>query len=457
MKGTGIRACILATLIGGWQAIGDNITNAIPGTFDFEGYTPGTNSILGADGWYGGEETLAIVTNLDYTASKPAVNYPLDSSAHANVMQFDGEVTNPFSGGIQGHIYVDVMALPGRREETPSSNLVAGAQVAVFVNSNGALTVFRGIDTNQQWGLPEDVGWLEMTNAPIGTSDWVRLTIHMSYVSDDVEAYQVYMNGALLSHPEGYADPTADLATTNGTWFLTANQFGYFQELGLSGSGFLDDLVVTNDMPNMQPMIAVAASGNAGGSIVPSGAVYLVPGDSTNFTVTASNYFFIADIRTNGTTIGGSPYTSPYIYARNTATDGGGTLTALFSPVVTPNGTPYWWLVDYGLETNDTANGSLYDDGDGMPANLERFAGTDPTNGESVLKFEFIGVANGTNVVQWQSALGPEGYALYGLEFSTNLMADWIWATNVVRNPPTNTWVAPITDTKLYYRVTVTN
>jgi hypothetical protein len=447
---------MLAALIGGWQAQGQNITNAIPAGFDFESYTPGTNTILGTNGWYGGEETLAIVTNLDYTASKPAVNYPLDSSAHANVMQFDGEVTNPFTGGIVGDVYVDVMALPGRREETPSSNLVAGAQVAVFVNSNGALTIFRGIDTNQLFDGPEALGWLEMTNAPIGTSDWVRLTIHMSYNQVDLEWYQVYMNGALLSHPEGYASPD-DLTVTNGTWFLTASQSGYFQELGLSGSGFLDDLVVTNGLPNMQPMLAIAASGNAGGSVVPSGVVYLVPGNSTNFTITASNYYYIADIRTNGATIGGTPpYSSPYIYTWN-STAGSGTLTALFSPSLTANGTPHWWLALYGLETNDTANGSLKDDGDGMPANLEYFAGTDPTNGGSVLEFEFIGVVNGTNVVKWQSALGPEGYAKYGVEYSTNLMANWIWATNVVRNPPTNTWIQPVTDTKLYYRITVTN
>lgn len=54
------------------------------------------------------------------------------------------------------------------------------------------------------------------------------------------------------------------------------------------------------------------------------------------------------------------------------------------------NGTPHWWLAQYGLATNDS--GAAYDDGDGVPAWQEYIAGTDPTNAASY--FHIVTVSN---------------------------------------------------------------
>lgn len=49
-----------------------------------------------------------------------------------------------------------------------------------------------------------------------------------------------------------------------------------------------------------------------------------------------------------------------------------------------PHGTPYAWLAQHGLATNET--GELYDEGDGVPAWQEYVADTDPTNAASVFR-----------------------------------------------------------------------
>jgi hypothetical protein len=78
----------------------------------------------------------------------------------------------------------------------------------------------------------------------------------------------------------------------------------------------------------------------------------------------------------------------------------------------------YAWLQHYGLPTDGFAD-FLDSDGDGMNNWQEWRAGTDPTNGLSVLRLSSISVAGAVATLRWQSASN----VMYTLERSTNLLA----------------------------------
>ncbi|MCX6916872.1 MAG: hypothetical protein NT167_28170 [Verrucomicrobia bacterium] len=78
----------------------------------------------------------------------------------------------------------------------------------------------------------------------------------------------------------------------------------------------------------------------------------------------------------------------------------------------------YAWLQQYDLPTDGSAD-SLDSDSDGMNNWQEWRAGTDPTNGLSVLRFSSISITGAVATVRWQSASN----VMYTLERSTNLLA----------------------------------
>lgn len=83
------------------------------------------------------------------------------------------------------------------------------------------------------------------------------------------------------------------------------------------------------------------------------------------------------------------------------------------------NNVPVWWLNKYGFTTDLDAVTALDTDGDGQITANEWQAGTDPTDRNSVLKFDEFLVSNaGKNVdLRWKTEMGRR----YRIEQSTNL------------------------------------
>ena len=91
-------------------------------------------------------------------------------------------------------------------------------------------------------------------------------------------------------------------------------------------------------------------------------------------------------------------------------------IQAVFGQDQVTNGTPEWWLAQYGLATSDAA--ALADhDGDGMAAWQEYIAGTNPTNQLSVLRITNVRAAPPEIILQWQSITGR----VYTVHRSSNL------------------------------------
>ena len=150
--------------------------------------------------------------------------------------------------------------------------------------------------------------------------------------------------------------------------------------------------------------LAIATAAGAGGAIAPANPQ--VPYHSDQFfEIRPEPYWHIADIRTNGVSLGVAGGTSSFSFVWSQVV-ANGTLEAVFAENLAANGTPEWWLAGQGF-TNDFDAAALGDpDEDGFPTWQEFRAGTDPNAAASRLQFEGIGSEPGAGeaVLRWQSA-----------------------------------------------------
>ena len=155
------------------------------------------------------------------------------------------------------------------------------------------------------------------------------------------------------------------------------------------------------------------------GSISPSNAIVVTYGDSTNFVVTPNTYWHVGNVTTNGVSVGA---VSSYTWSNVTAD---GTISASFAADLAAQGTPNWWLAQYGLtnggwtfnqaETNKS-------DSDTFNNGQEYIAGTDPTNPASFFVITAIGNSPATTV----SFLSNAGRAYTLLSVSNLSSSAWL-------------------------------
>jgi hypothetical protein len=195
------------------------------------------------------------------------------------------------------------------------------------------------------------------------------------------------------------------------------------QNNGPNGSDFA--LVNTDGVDDIFHMIeatyadiqyTLTANGGIGGTVSPT-STNVLSGGSTDFVITASNYYRIATLTTNGTAVTGMLFdnnttTTNFIWSNVQAS---GVLAATFTAQVVTNAadTPYSWLAGYGL-TNYEADSVLDQDSDGLRAWQEYIAGTDPTNTTS----GFTAAQTTRNTITWSTVSGR----VYSVYWSTNLV-----------------------------------
>jgi hypothetical protein len=168
-------------------------------------------------------------------------------------------------------------------------------------------------------------------------------------------------------------------------------------------------------------MLTITATAGVNGSVAPAGGIPVAYGSSTNFVITASNYYRIASLTTNGMAVTGMSFdnnsTTTNFTWSNVQTSGVLTVTFTAQVVTNAANTPHEWLAGYGL----TNSGATFDqaaaadqDGDGLTAWQEYIAGTDPTNTTSGL----MAAQSARNVISWSPVSG-RAYSVY---WTTNLM-----------------------------------
>ena len=191
----------------------------------------------------------------------------------------------------------------------------------------------------------------------------------------------------------------------------------------------------------------LTGSAGANGSVTPS-STNVILGNSAEFVITASNYYRIASLTTNGTevtgmTFGNSSTTTNFTWSDVQAV---GTLAATFTNQVAndPASTPYSWLAGYGL-TNYDADAVADQDADGLKTWQEYIAGTDPTSKASCLKV----AQTNRNTVTWSPVAGR----VYSVYWSTNLVKGF---TNLASGITQGSYTNPAPDAKVnHYQVKV--
>jgi hypothetical protein len=446
-------------------------TNDIPYSISFEGIEEGT-SLIDTNlsyGWYGEDGSVAAITNLSYAAKRqpPKVTYPMNDESHTSVLYFSsGAISNMFSQAELTNVYVDMMIQPVRMEAPATTEAVSNSQLTVYVDTNGFMTVWHGVNTSGYYQV-DFKDWTVFDNlAPIGTDKWVRLTITMDYLSDlnTMRYFKMQVNGQDLSSSRGFQAPDSSFVSP-GPWFLCANQNNAFiSELSLSGSGWADDIVVTNGPVDIAYLpVTLSATVHGQGSITPSGDVELPYDGTTNFLVQVANdYFYISKLYTNSVSgvsnaVAGAQDTNVFDFTwANVTADGA--VDAYVEPYRTAgHQTPLWWLASYGYTNDFETAETTDDDGDTLDAWEEYLAGTDPTNSTSALKIKSITYNAGNVVVEWYST--TNAVANYNLLYSTNLLApSGGWQTllnNIPRTEGTQQQPVAPANTRSLYRVTV--
>jgi hypothetical protein len=180
-------------------------------------------------------------------------------------------------------------------------------------------------------------------------------------------------------------------------------------------------------------MPRIFATAGPGGTVAPSGAVYVAYGATTSFAVSAASYYHVATLHTNGVSAGYGGATNVSLAWPAIVADG--TLEAAFTANLVTNNVPEWWLHRYYPAASDFLAAALSDtDADGMSAWGEYHARTDPTNGLSVLAITAFAKTGADRVFSWQSATG----CTYSLQASTNLQVgfDILWKGGILATPP---------------------
>ncbi len=113
------------------------------------------------------------------------------------------------------------------------------------------------------------------------------------------------------------------------------------------------------------------------GSIVPSGNIRTNIGADILFTMLPELYYRVEDVKTNGTSVGA--FTN-FLWESVSAN---GTVTVSFVEILAAQGTPHWWLADYGWTQNFDTVELLDTDSDGLLTWQEYTSGTIPTNSNS--------------------------------------------------------------------------
>jgi hypothetical protein len=471
MKSSAFRMMAMACTLG--VAAVASANSDMPFSDDFEAYS---NTVVAADGsgtngWTGVASTGAVAYVVAETPPMPGCGYPLSTNTHthAQVMQFEGTITNTFNADTNSQlVYIDTMLKPSHVDFLPTMD--PDVQIGAFVGTNKHLYIWRSNYTSDWVWVPGH--WTEITNSLNIESDaWVRVSFAIDYLSSRTNSeypglnehyFQVRVNsGEPISDPWAFknVNPTNldVMDDVGGTWFMCADSPGqgsntinhaYFSSLGLQGVGRVDDVVVSTNAPVFEggaTFYTITATAGSGGIIDPAGSVPVGSGSNMTFTITPNPQYGIRDVVVNSNSIGA---TNTYTFVNVTSNQ---TIDAQFK-------TP----LEIFVESNG-GDANADNDHDGLTVEQEFYAGTSPTNSESTFRVVSQRVASLSNVVTWVA--GPtgtvNGFYIYR---STNLLATdggWAYYTNVSPRSPdgTNVWIDPLppTNRAFYMPVIPTN
>lgn len=459
------RLAVGAVLLAALAPATAQATNSVPYADSFESYAPGTGLVSSnvALRWYGAAEAGLVVRAKDNTYP---LRMPLPNATHSNVLELLEPSTNMLNhAGGDTNVWIDCVVYPVRSAMEPE--LDDDIQLALYFNSEGHVVIRHRYYTPD---LYAPLVWTELQHAPLPTDQWVRVTIKLDYLTasypeaDWLDAhFQVYLNGgAALTNERGlvsipFPTDTWPLPSSlfGGSWFMMANAGAgvvgpnKLSSLEFKGSGFIDDLVITNgdSLVAAPDTWTIEATTGTGGTIYPAGMLSVAEGQDLTFTVYEFENYVLADVLVDGYSVGA---TNSYTF--NTVTTNH-TISASFTaaPSYTSKGINKSWMDLHGL-TNYEIDQDLDQDSDDALTWEEYVAGTDPTNSASVFRVIDVSYLGSQNRVRWYGTMDSGVTEPFSMLRSTNLNAA---ATNAWELIESNSLPRASSGTNVYWDVNV--
>lgn len=462
---TALALCAISMTLAGNLAA----QNPVPFSESFQTYAE-NQQVAGTNEWYGDTNSIVITNNFTYSGSKP-----LPSSDPNKIMAINtegGTITNRFADTGTSDTWIDFMLNPTRVDDYPDLSGSADVDIALFVNSNGHPVIYHLVydyTTNT---------YTEIPYITIDSDTWTRVTLRYTTApfGPNYGLFEIrFDGGSPVTNNEAFLDNGVDYPR-GGTLFAEAGTGSGSKPSGLStldisGTGFLDDLVVTYTDPLAQSdwyiVAAVRSSlgvnsvdlNNYSATMTPIGISTNTSGSTGTVSIAWSN-FWNHTLYVDGTPTNLTNSVEFYETASVTHT----VLLVSVAETLT-NNVPTWWLATYTTNPNpDNAYALENDDQDGLSNWEEWLASTDPTVSND---FEIIKhyVAGGTGFVEWVSAKVDPQLPPFDVLRTTNLMAPgggWEIAgsTNRPIGGGTNIWHDPNPPAQgipVYYRVSATN
>jgi hypothetical protein len=312
--------------------------STIPYAESFESLT--TTNINLVTNWSSDTNSdLSTVISSNITSQIPAnCGAPLPDQTHSQILKLNTEgstLTNDFGAtNINGQtIYLDTLIQFVPCDTTPDRlTSASGIKAAVYMNADSNLVIHHGMinTANGQFAGTTN----NITTAILNPADWYRVTIvfDATYtpVADisPIEMFQVRTNGIVIVSTNAYDDNWKALRdaakvtgifptpSTTGTWFRSAVTQGVssrkLQGVGLLGTGYLDDLVVTNGEVSYQSLsgpssylitVVTGSGGNSktgGVNLATTLASFLIAAHgSTSIVYRADDWYRIASLTSN--------------------------------------------------------------------------------------------------------------------------------------------------------------
>lgn len=273
--------------------------------------------------------------------------------------------------------------------------------------------------------------------------DYNVIAVMYGHTSTAVTTWKTVAGGAVARDPLIRAVNTGNLGTGFWVAHVTDTTFSIAYTTGQSGGQPTWHATHrgswTIEVPEAFREREVTVTAGTGGSVEPTGTVYVRHGTATNFTIRASPYWHVAQVQTNGAPAAGAGGAEVTHTWSNITADG--TLAVAFAENLATNRVPEWWLAGYGW-TGDFNAAALADgDGDGLPAWAEYWAATNPTNRVSTLRMEPPEWTPAGITLRWSSAAGK----VYRVERGTvpGTFTETVQA-NITGSPPRNELTVPL-------------
>jgi hypothetical protein len=214
----------------------------------FEGQANGslvTN--LPTSAWSSTGGDLSAITNMGYTYTPYAdATLPLTSDTHTNVVQLatEGGMLSLNGASVSfdqfaGPVYVDTMVRFVLSDSDPTeSSITNDTKIAIFANSSSNLVIRHGV---QSEGF---VVTNSVTTTVIDPAVWYRLTVTLSDDGSSFARAQVQVNSNIVTHANAEGpDKSLFRSARTDDFYLT------LEAVSFQGTGFIDDVVVTRDVP----------------------------------------------------------------------------------------------------------------------------------------------------------------------------------------------------------------